>query len=80
MCLFEQENGDIKSSHYHAGMKPKERIYIQNKWRQGELQVYICAKIVRGPQLIHMGDILGTFLPACTSEWPPVVLDIISQK
>ena len=38
MSRLLQDEGDVRCSHYHAGMKPKERVYVQNKWRCGELQ------------------------------------------
>lgn len=34
-----QEEGGLRAQHYHAGMTPKQRIDVQNRWRSGGLQV-----------------------------------------
>ncbi|KAG2499997.1 hypothetical protein HYH03_002279 [Edaphochlamys debaryana] len=32
---------DIKAAHYHAGMTPKQRTQVQNRWRDGEVSVCV---------------------------------------
>ncbi|KXZ56841.1 hypothetical protein GPECTOR_1g759 [Gonium pectorale] len=32
---------DIRAAHYHAGMTPKQRTQVQNKWRDGEVAVVV---------------------------------------
>ncbi|EFJ52100.1 hypothetical protein VOLCADRAFT_103112 [Volvox carteri f. nagariensis] len=32
---------DIRAAHYHAGMTPKQRTQVQNKWRDGEIAVVV---------------------------------------
>ncbi|GFR41109.1 hypothetical protein Agub_g1704, partial [Astrephomene gubernaculifera] len=34
-------NNDIRAAHYHAGMTPKQRTQVQNRWRDGEVAVVV---------------------------------------
>ena len=36
-----QDEGGVAAHHYHAGMTPRQRVDVQNRWRSGELQVVV---------------------------------------
>ena len=38
-CLQIRQYTDISAAHYHAGMTPKQRMQVQNDWRDGRCQV-----------------------------------------
>ncbi len=69
------ENEGIRSAHYHAGMTPKNRMDIQNKWRSGEFQVVV-ATIAFGKSLLSLPSFIFTLHPShahlhvcCSSSW-----------
>ncbi|XP_078170259.1 RECQ helicase l1 [Carex rostrata] len=47
VAKYLKEKFKIKSAHYHAGMGPRQRVSVQEKWQTGEIAV-ICATIAFG--------------------------------